>query len=434
MTMHHTPRFAFPNQHLIPLNTYPRDLQPIPASRMSILRGFMREYAERYPDSVVYDASQGDGGASLPGLAPEVLDRANAIIKDHGTAYDYPYGNDAFRALVAEQYWQIDPALGWGPGKVIAACGGRDALQRAYTAMLHLSTGRIGDVLLVTRVPWLSYTWGPYAMGANVLLAPGDADSAWTYTEDAIAESVRFCRDQGGRQIVGIVITSPDNPTGHTLTPEEQITLGHAALRHGIPYIIYDWIYHHVTEGDPMDINAVLGAFSPEDRERIIILDGITKSLGASNIRGAHLLAGREVIDFIRSRAAYGVVPHIHGQAVMMAAIEMGFREAARPIIDPTNASRHIVRRFLTEHGYRFIMGDGGYYAFIDVEKWMRAADIATSTEFSEQLTRDHGIAVVPGSAFSSEADTWVRFSYALPPDVTEGALGRLHGALKSLL
>jgi aspartate aminotransferase len=435
MTSYDTPRFVVPDDNLIPVNDYPGHLYTIPPSRMFLIRRSLVRYQQKMgPDAVIFDASQGDGGASLPGVPPEVLDRAHAIVKAHGTGYDDTYGCDMFRETAVEQYWQLDPALGWGPENVVVGVGGRDALVKAYDAMIHLGTGRIGDVLLVTRVPWVSYNWGPYGVGANVLLAPGDEATAWQYSEDGIRASVEFCRRQGGRQIAGMVITSPDNPTGHVLPVDRQIALGKFALAQGIPFVLYDWMYHHITERAPMDLNAVLAAFSPAERRRLMFLDGLTKSLGASNVRNAHLLADAEVITFIAKRAAYSVIPHFHGQAVAIAAFEMGFHATARTIIAPTNASRKIVRRFLTAHGYRFIMGDGGYYAFINIARWKAAGGFADSFALGEYLTGEHGIAIVPGDTFSPAGDDWVRFSYALPPAVTQGALERFHAALSVLI
>lgn len=434
MAAYDTPRFAVPDAHLIPVDPYPGKLYEIPPSRMFIIKLGLKQYRETHgADAVTFDASQGDGGASLPGVPVAILDRAHALVKQHGTAYDFPYGADVFRRCVVERYWQLDPALGWGPANVLATVGGRDALLKAYEAMIHLGTGRIGDGVMVSRVPWISYNWGPYAIGANVLLAPGDEASAWQYSGDSIRAAVDFCRAQGGRQIAGIVITSPDNPTGHTLSLDRQIALGRAALEAGIPFVLYDWIYHYITEGDPMDANALLRAFEPAQRDRLMILDGLTKSLGASNVRGAHLLAAKKVIDFASSRASHGVIPAFHSQAVAMAAYEAGFRAAAAPIIEPTNASRAVVRRFLSEHGYQFIMGTGGYYAFVNVGRWMDAAGMTDSFALIEYLCAAHGVAVVPGVAFSQEGNRWIRFSYALPPSVTEGALARFHAGLAAL-
>lgn len=415
------------------MSDYPGALAGIPPSRMFLIKRSLDRYRARMGDgAVTFNASQGDGGESLPGVPHDILDRAHALVKAHGTGYDSPFGTDAFRRTVVEHYWALNPALGWGPANVLATVGGRDALQKAYEAMIYLGTGRVGDVVLVSRVPWISYNWGPYALGANVLLAPGDEAEAWQMTGDGLAESARFCERQGERRIAGVVITSPDNPTGRTLSPEQQIALGKRALALGAGYVLYDWMYHYVTEGAPMDLNAFLAAFTPAERERIMILDGLTKSLGASNVRNAHLLASEDVIAFMNSRASHAVIPSFHGQAVAIAAYERGLRAAAEPIIGPTNASRRVVRRFLTERGYRVIMGDG-YYAFVHVAPWMQVAGMADSFQLGEYLAEEHGVAVVPGAAFSAEGNGWVRFSYALPPDVAEGALARFHAGLQAL-
>lgn len=433
MSASDTPRFVVPDQNLVPVNDYPGALAGIPPSRMFLIKRSLDRYRARMGDgAVTFNASQGDGGESLPGVPHDILDRAHALVKAHGTGYDSPFGTDSFRRAVVEHYWTLDPALGWGPANVLATVGGRDALQKAYEAMIYLGTGRVGDVVLVSRVPWISYNWGPYALGANVLLAPGDEAEAWQMTGDGLAESARFCERQGERRIAGVVITSPDNPTGRTLSPEQQIALGKRALALGAGYVLYDWMYHYVTEGAPMDLNAFLAAFTPAERERIMILDGLTKSLGASNVRNAHLLASEDVIAFMNSRASHAVIPSFHGQAVAIAAYERGLRAAAEPIIGPTNASRRVVRRFLTERGYRVIMGDG-YYAFVHVAPWMQVAGMADSFQLGEYLAEEHGVAVVPGAAFSAEGNGWVRFSYALPPDVAEGALARFHAGLQAL-
>lgn len=427
------PRFAVPQDTLVPVSAYPGTQYEIPPSRMFMIKLSLDKYRQTHGgDAVIFDASQGDGGASLPGVDPAILDRAHELLKARGTGYDFPYGTNEFRTATVEQYWQLDPALGWGPPNVLFAVGGRDALLKAYSAMVTLGTGCVGDVIITSRVPWISYNWGPYAIGANVLHAPGDAASAWRYTAEGIVAAVEYARAQG-RQAAGIIITSPDNPTGNTLSVDAQIALGKCALVAGVKFVLYDWIYHYITDGDPIDANTVLRAFTPEERKQVIILDGLTKCMGASNVRAAHLLADADVITFISSRASHGVIPHFHGQAVALAAYEVGLQRAGANIIGPTNASRQVMRAFLTANNIRFIMGDGGYYAFIHVARWMAAGGYADSFELGAYLAEQHGIAVVPGAAFSADGDNWIRFSYALPPEVTRGAVQRLHDALKAL-
>ena len=428
----HGPRLVVTPGQLASLDDAPQRMAHIPGSRMFEIKEALAVFRRREPDAEMYDASQGDGGASLPGVPEALLDTAHELQKEHGTGYDKPFGTPEFRRVVVEDYWGLDAATGWGPENVLAGQGGRDALVKAYDAAQFLGFERRGDFVAVTRVPWISYNWGPYAVGANVMLAPGDEDDGWALTGDAIAACVDEAARHDGRRIAMLVITSPDNPTGRSLPEDRQLELARAAFRAGVPFVLFDWIYHRVTAGEPHDLNRFLLALDPDERDRCIFLDGITKSLGASNIRNAHLVASAQLVKFMQSRASHAVIPSFHSQAVAMAAYRMGFDRAAASIIGPTNASREVMRGFIDQRGLRAILGDG-YYAFLDVGPWIDRAGLADGAELGEVLAERFGLAVVPGVYFSSFGARWIRFSYALPPAVTRAATDRLWQALSSL-
>jgi aspartate/methionine/tyrosine aminotransferase len=426
-----SPVYAVPEAKLLPVSDHLTNMADIPASRMFLINKGLRVFSERFPEMETYDASQGDGGASLPGVRGDILERAAQMQLARGTGYDMPYGTDAYRQSVIEQYWKLDSSSGFGPTNVVATVGGRDALVKAYQAALALGHGRQGDVLVVSRVPWISYNWGPYGVGANVLYAPGQPESGWAYNEDALRECVRYAA-KSGRKVSGVVITSPDNPTGNTLSPDEKAQLARTALASGAAFVILDWMYHYVTDEQPMDLNAFLELFEPQERQHLIFMDGITKSLGGSNIRNCHLIANENVTRFIIARASHGVIPSFFSLAVAMAAYEMGYAEACRPIVEPTNASRLVLMEFLKENHFRFIQGKG-YYAFIDVGDWLGRRGWPDSEPLGKYLAEEQGLAVVPGVYFSRYAANWVRFSYATPPERTLGAARRLCEGLDAL-
>jgi aspartate/methionine/tyrosine aminotransferase len=429
----YSPVFAVPEPALVPPNGYPSSQVEIEPSKMFTIKKALATYKNKFgADAPTYDASQGDGGASLPGVPHDLLDRANELQKKQGTGYNQPYGTDAFRVATAEQYWKFDASTGFGPQNIAATDGGRDALIKAYQAMTTLGTGRVGDALIVSRVPWISYKWGPYSLGMNVLLAPGDEADAWAFTEDGLSDCVEYAKSCGGRKIAGLIITSPDNPTGKTLAMSRQIELARKALELGVPYVLFDWIYHQITEGEPANINEVLNAFEPALRDRLIFLDGLTKSLGASNVRSAHLVASKKVIDYVISVASHTIIPNFYGQAIAMAAYEKGFQNAAQSIIGPTNASRKIIKAFCEEKGYRVIIGTGGYYAFIDCARAIERLGFKDSIQIGDHFAENYGLAVIPGAHFSAAGANWIRFSYALPPEKTEKALARFHDAFNS--
>jgi len=426
-----TPVFAVDEKNLVPVSDHLKAMADIPPSRMFLINKSLKVYVEKNPGAKTFDASQGDGGASLPGVPKAILERAAQLQIEHGTSYDMPFGTDAYRKSVIEKYWKLDSASGWGPANVLGAAGGRDALVKAYQAMMALGHGRQGDLIMVSRVPWISYNWGPYGVGANVLWAPGDPAQGWMYTEDAIRESVKFAESKG-RKIAGLVITNPDNPTGLTIAVEKQVSLAKAALEAGVAFVLFDWMYHYVTDESPMDLNSFLKFFTPEERKRIMFLDGLTKSLGASNIRNCHLIADEKVIKFITARASHGVIPPFYSLAVAMAAYEIGYLEAAKTIIEPTNASRIVLKKLLAESGMQHIIGKG-YYAFMNVGEFLKAKGWEDSEPLGQYLAENHGVAIVPGAFFSPFGGDWVRFSYATPAERTEGAFKRMVEGLESL-
>ena len=396
------------------------------------IRNALAVYEKQSPGGEMFDASQGDGGASLPGVPGEILDAAHQLQKEHGSAYDQPYGCDLFRRTVVQDYWRLDAATGWGPENVLACQGGRDALVKAYDAMTYLGHGRRGDFVVVTRVPWISYNWGPYSVGANVMLAPGRESDGWALTPEGVAACVEESRRHGDRMVCGLVITSPDNPTGRTMSAEQQIALARSALAAGVPFVLFDWIYHWVTDESPLDLNRFLLALDPPERERCIFLDGITKSVGASNVRNAHLVASKKAIKFIQNIASHAVIPSFHSQAVAIVAYRMGFGKACAGIVSPTNQSRLVLGRFLREKNIRHILGKG-YYAFLDLGPWMERGKMKDSADMGAYLAERFGVAVVPGVYFSDYGARWIRFSYALPPDRTERAVQRMWEALQAL-
>jgi len=426
-----TPVFAVDESNLVPVSNHLQQMADIPPSRMFLIKKSLSVYKETNPDSIIYDASQGDGGASLPGTPKPTLERAFQLQLERGTSYDMPFGTADYRKSVIEQYWKLDSSSGWGPANVLASVGGRDALVKAYQAMLALGHGRQGDLIMVSRVPWISYNWGPYGVGANVLLAPGDPAEGWAYSEDAIRESVKFAESKG-RKIAGLVITNPDNPTGSTISVEKQVLLAKAALEAGVAFVLFDWMYHYVTDESPMDLNSFIKNFSSEELKRIMFLDGLTKSLGASNIRNCHLIADEAVIKFITARASHGVIPSFYSLAVAIAAYEMGFSEAIKTIVEPTNASRVALKKLLAESGLQHIIGKG-YYAFMNVGEFIKAKGWEDSEPLGQYLGENNGVAVVPGAFFSPFGGDWIRFSYATPSEKTEGAFKRLMEGLEGL-
>ena len=426
------PAYVVPPENLVPVSDYPAHMAEIPPSRMFLIREALGAYKARHgKDAVTYDASQGDGGASLPGVPAEILQRALAApagarhrLRPAVRHRPVPQGvgRAVLEARPGDRLDRRQYHLHAGRARCSAeGLRGHDAPRRKRKRLGHRRLTRAVDQLQL----------GPVRARPERAARARPPEESWAYTPEAIRACVATAQETG-RKIAGIVITSPDNPTGRIATLEEQAELGHAALEAGIPYVVYDWMYHWITESGPYDLNAFLRMFTPEQRERLIVIDGLTKSLGASNIRAAQLLASKHVIRFIVSQSSHSVIPSFFAQAVAIAAYEMGFENAARTIIEPTNRSRAVLKEKLSAAGLEFISG-GGYYAFINCGEYIRAGGLPDSEGLLKYLGAEFGLAVVPGIYFSEAASDWVRFSYALDPELTAGACDRLIAGLNAL-
>ena len=159
--------------------------------------------------------------------------------------------------------------------------------------MIQQETGGIGGSIVVSAAPWGSYKYVTYMNGLNVIMAPGNADTGFRITTEAIDHCVELA-NQANRELVGLVITSPDNPTGNTLTQDDIRTLIEHAVACGISYVMVDLMYHVVT--DPglklYDIDGLINSLSPKALEATVLLDGLTKAIGGSNLRSCHLVCG----------------------------------------------------------------------------------------------------------------------------------------------
>jgi len=92
-----------------------------------------------------------------------------------------------------------------------------------------------------------------------------------------------------------------------------------------------------------------------------------------------------------------------------------------------------VLKDFLVEHNFPHILGKG-YYAFINVGKWLKAKSWKDTEALGQYLAEQHGVAVVPGVYFSEYGGEWIRFSYATPVERTIGAAQRLVEGLNTLI
>lgn len=213
-----------------------------------------------------------------------------------------------------------------------------------------------------------------------------------------------------------LVLPSPANPTGVAYTREELQALA-AVLEPTEAYVITDEIYSELHFADAHVSLATL----PGMRERTIVIHGLSKSHSMTGWRIGFVLAPVEIVEEMVKVLQYSIsCASSISQYAALEALLHGQRDA-EPMREQYRQNRDVVVRALTEMGLEVAVPDGAFYAFPSISSIGQS-----SQEFAQALLHEALVAVVPGDAFSTLGEGYIRLSYACEDEKLQTALGRM--------
>jgi aminotransferase len=189
--------------------------------------------------------------------------------------------------------------------------------------------------------------------------------------------------------------------------------------------VISDEIYSELTyDGVPHTSIAAL----PGMRERTIFLHGFSKAFAMTGFRVGYACGPAELIDAMMKIHQYGILcASITSQHAAMEALRSGEPDVIRMRRD-YEARRNYIVAALNEIGLPCHRPQGAFYVFPDI----RPSGL-TSTEFSLRLLREKKVAVVPGPAFGSGGEGFVRCAYATSLPKIKAAVGLIGEFLREV-
>jgi aminotransferase len=294
--------------------------------------------------------------------------------------------------------------------EITVTCGGTEAMASALLAIVDP-----GDEVIVFEPFYENY--GPDAIlcGATPVYVPMAVDAELDLDRLAAAFS---------RRTRAIIVCTPNNPTGRVLTRRELEAIAELCRRHDA-YAVTDEIYEHIYyEGEHIPIATLDGM-----RERTITISGASKTFSVTGWRIGTIVAPAAVSDAIRKVHDFLTVgaPAPLQEAIAVGLDTLGddyYRSLARDY----RARRDLLCRGLAEAGFRCTPPQGAYYVLADFAALSELPD----DEFAAWLTREIGVAPVPGSSFFSRPERGrrlVRFAFCKTDDVLREAVRRLAGA-----
>lgn len=218
-----------------------------------------------------------------------------------------------------------------------------------------------------------------------------------------------------------IVLPYPSNPTGVSLSKQELMEI--AAMVEGKDiFILADEIYSElVFDSEHFSIAAIL-------KEQTILINGLSKSHSMTGWRIGMLFAPEAIAQHILKVHQYNITCAVSiSQIAALEALTIGIDDAL-PMRKEYEKRRDFVFDRLTKMGLEVVKPDGAFYFFVKIP-----ASNISSFDFSLALADRAGVAVVPGSAFSSYGEGYFRISFAYSMDTLQEALDRLENFLQKL-
>ncbi|KON89295.1 aromatic amino acid aminotransferase [Sporosarcina globispora] len=337
-----------------------------------------------------------------------VKEAAKQAIDGNFTSYTHNAGDIRLRKA-ASSFVQTKYNLTYNPeNEVIVTSGASEAIDIAFRTILDEGS----EVILP----------GPVYPGYEPIIKLCGAIPVYT---DITKNKFRFTADLIERQMSEktrcIVLPYPSNPTGVSLTLEELEQI--AALVKGKDiFIVADEIYSELIYDQAHHSIASLL------REQTIIINGLSKSHSMTGWRIGLLFAPENLAKHILKVHQYNVTCAASvSQMAAFEALTEGIDDALPMRHEYVNRRDYVYER-LIQMNLDVVKPDGAFYFFIKIP------DVSMdSFDFALSLVENAGVAVVPGSAFSTYGEGYFRISFAYSMDTLREGLDRIENYLKHL-
>ena len=338
-------------------------------------------------------------------VTPEfVREAAMASLKAGETFYAHNHGLPELREAIAGYTDALHPGPGvahWLP-RLVVTSGGVNGLMLASQTLIDA-----GDEVVVVTPIWPNLVAQPRIMGASVVCVPlkvqesGPRAGAWMLDMAALLGAITPATKM-------LVLNAPNNPTGWTLSREQQENILAHCRRTGT-WILADEVYERLYfAGDTANgaASSFLDIAEPEDR--LIVAHSFSKSflmtgwrLGWLVLPASLTAAVGKLVEFNTSCAPVFV------QRAAIEAMCRGDEVTPRLVAHLRQCRDTLIPLLKATPGITVAEPLGGMYAFFRIDGQPDCLVAA------KRLVREAGLGLAPGSAFGSEAAGWLRWCFA---------------------
>ena len=296
--------------------------------------------------------------------------------------------------------------------EITVTVGGSEAIDLCLRSLVNP-----GDEVIIPMPCFVAYE--PIARMCDAVVVPIEtkSENAFRLTADdlraAITDKTKL-----------VVLPFPNNPTGAVMRREHLIEI--AKVLEGTDIMVLsDEIYAELTYGER---HVSIASLSQDMWDRTIIVNGFSKAYAMTGWRLGYACGPAPIIKQMLKLHQFAIMcaPTTSQFAAITALRECD--DSVESMATEYNMRRRFVVDSFNKMGLSCFEPEGAFYVFPSIQ-----STGLSSLEFCEKLLYAKHIAVVPGDAFGSCGEGFVRVSYSYSVAHLAVALKRIEEFLKEL-
>jgi methionine aminotransferase len=345
----------------------------------------------------------------FPDFAPPagLIERMVHHISHSNQQYAPMAGAPVLREAIAEKVERLYGRYYHPDTEVTVTAGATQALTTAITACV-----RPGDEVIVFAPVYDSYVPAIELNGGKVVTSNLQFPSYkpnWEEVRSLISSRTRM-----------IILNTPHNPTGTVWSVEDMQHLS-AVVKDTHIILLADEVYEHMSfDGAP---HLSLARYS-DLSERAFVVSSFGKTYHVTGWKIAYCVAPAELMKEFRKSHQFITFCIHHPSQLALADFMRHEPEFADALSAFYQEKRDGFRAAMKETQFELFPCAGTYF---QLASYARISD-EQDQDFARRMTTDHGVAVIPVSAFYPEGDDHrvVRFCFAKNQSTIDAALERL--------
>lgn len=333
---------------------------------------------------------------------PCIVDAAVEAMRAGKTHYTHSQGLYELREAICEHY-QDRYGVSVDPDRVVVTAGTSPALLLAFASLLEP-----GEEVVLSNPHYACYPHFIRFLGGRPVFVEAEEQDGFQLRPERIEQAITS-------RTKAILVNSPSNPTGNLLDSERLEAIAQIG-----PVVISDEIYHGLVYGERE--HSIL-----EFTDRAVVLNGFSKLYAMTGWRLGYLILPQELVRPVQKiHQNFFISANDFGQWAAIAALRKAKQDVERMRRIYDQRRRYMIPK-LRELGFGIqVEPTGAFYVLANARTFSD-----NSYQLAFEILEKARVGVAPGIDFGSNAEGFLRFSYAASLERIQEGMARLESYLR---